>query len=105
MFTEKLRSLLKFGTFSTRYKDIYDMYYHCDKLNEPRLIICLQSYIFSDPGMRENNMSDIVKRVSKVFENKTYRAKVDGSDKRWSDESIDEIFTKIVVYLQRFVSS
>ena len=33
MFTEKLRSLLKFGTFSTRYKDIYDMYYHCDKLD------------------------------------------------------------------------
>lgn len=26
MFAEKLRSLLKFGTFSTRYKDIYDMY-------------------------------------------------------------------------------
>ncbi len=27
MFAEKLRSLLKFGTFSTRYKDVYDMYY------------------------------------------------------------------------------
>lgn len=27
MFSEKLRSLLKFGTFSTRYKDIFDMYY------------------------------------------------------------------------------
>ena len=29
MFTEKLRSLLKFGSFSTRYKDIFDIYYLC----------------------------------------------------------------------------
>ena len=41
MFAEKLRSLLKFGTFSTRYKDIYDMYYQCGKMDEQRLFICL----------------------------------------------------------------
>lgn len=38
MFAEKLRSLLKFGQFSTRYKDIYDMYYHCDKIESEKLI-------------------------------------------------------------------
>ena len=27
MLAEKLRSLLKFGSFSTRYKDVYDIYY------------------------------------------------------------------------------
>ena len=37
MFVEKLRSLLKFGIFSTRYKDIYDMYYQCGKLKEQNL--------------------------------------------------------------------
>lgn len=29
MFTEKLRSLLRFGPISTRYKDIFDMYFLC----------------------------------------------------------------------------
>jgi len=38
MFSEKLRSLLKFGTFSTRYKDIYDMFYQCGKLNDKQEI-------------------------------------------------------------------
>ena len=52
MFSEKLRSLLKFGTFSTRYKDIYDMFYQCGKLNEKNLISCFQILIFGDSGMR-----------------------------------------------------
>ena len=69
MFTEKLRSLLKFGVFSTRYKDIYDMYYHCDKLDVQKLKVCMDSYIFNDFGMRENNMADVIKRVEKVFQN------------------------------------
>lgn len=67
MFSEKLRSLLKFGTFSTRYKDIYDIYYHCDKVNKEKLAICLESYVFSDEGMRENDMSGAVRRITKVF--------------------------------------
>ncbi len=100
MFSEKLRSLLKFGTFSTRFKDIYDMYYHCDNLSKEKLLVCLDSYIFSDAGMRENNMSDIVKRIAKVFRNESYKLKVDQSDKRWIDASINDIFEKILGYLR-----
>lgn len=36
MFAEKLRSLLKFGTFSTRYKDVYNMYYQCGRMDGNR---------------------------------------------------------------------
>jgi hypothetical protein len=103
MFTEKLRSLLKFGSFSTRYKDIYDMYYHCDKLDKNKLKICLASYIFLDEGMRENDMSDIIKRITKVFQNKSYRSKIDSSDKRWLDECIDTILDKILLFLNSMV--
>lgn len=99
MFTEKLRSLLKFGTFSTRYKDIFDMYYHKDKIDKTKLAVCLDSYVFSDKGMRENSMSDIIKRVEKVFSNPAYRQKVDGSDKRWIDEDINTVFNGILQYL------
>ena len=99
MFSEKLRSLLKFGAFSTRYKDIYDMYYHCDKLNKKKLEACLDSYIFSEPGMRERSMTDVVKRITKVFQNKSYKSKVDQSDKRWIDASVDDVFRKILEYL------
>jgi hypothetical protein len=49
--------------------------------------------------MRENDMSDIIRRITKIFQNKSYRSKVDGSDKRWIDESIDKIFEKILRFL------
>ena len=103
MFSEKLRSLLKFGAFSTRYKDIYDIYYHCDKIDKNKLAICFEIYIFSDEGMREKDMLDVVRRITKVFQNKEYKAKVDRSDKRWIDTSIDEIFSKILDYLNSLV--
>ena len=35
-FAEKLRSLLKFGPGSRRYKDIYDMYYLKDHMNDEK---------------------------------------------------------------------
>lgn len=99
MFSEKLRSLLKFGTFSTRYKDIYDIFYQCGKLNEKNLMNCFHILIFDDSGMRENDMMDVVRRVEKVFQDKAYRARVDRSDKRWIDNDIDEIFDGILTYL------
>ena len=54
MFTEKLRSLLKFGPNSTRYKDIFDMFYLTSKLDSQKLLQCLDEFIISDPGMKEN---------------------------------------------------
>lgn len=104
MFTEKLRSLLKFGSFSTRYKDIYDMYYQCGKMNKQKLYNCLKIYIFEDSGMRENNMSDIVKRVKFVFRDKMYVQRVDKSDKRWLDDDIKDILECIVNYLNHIDS-
>ena len=34
MFTEKLRSILKFGTVSTRYKDIFDIFWLSQTVNK-----------------------------------------------------------------------
>ena len=102
MFAEKLRSLLKFGTFSTRYKDVYDMYYQCEKMDEQKLIDCLRIFIFDDSEMRENDMTAILKRLQFVFRDNTYKDRVDKSDKRWLDTEIDEVFDGIVEYLNNF---
>ena len=102
MFAEKLRSLLKFGSFSTRYKDVYDMYYQCGKMDKEKLLRCLHTFIFDDPGMRENDMKAIVKRMEFVFRDKTYEQRVDKSDKRWMDDAIGEVFNGILEYLKNF---
>ena len=77
MFTEKLRSLLKFGTFSTRYKDIFDMCYLSDRIDPAKLLAYMDTYIFTDPGMRENTLEDVVRRVNSVFVSQRYISRFD----------------------------
>lgn len=99
MVAEKLRSLLKFGRFSTRFKDIFDIYYHCNKISNEAFLVCMDSFVFNDPKMRENNMADVYKRLSKIFQDKSYKSIVDKSDKRWLDDDIDVIFDRILKFI------
>lgn len=100
MFTEKLRSLLRFGPVSTRYKDIFDMFYLCQKIDKSKLEVCLDSYIFKDEGMRENSILDIRRRVNLAFSDKFYKRNLSETDKKWIDEPIDIILETIVNFLK-----
>ncbi len=71
-------------------------------MNEQKLIECLHTFIFDDVGMRENDMSAILKRLKFVFRDRIYKDRVDKSDKRWLDTEIDEVFATIVKYLDGF---
>lgn len=96
MLSEKLRSLLKFGTFSTRFKDIYDMYYLKDRVSIEKLRQVLQIYVFDDESMREKNGKDITKRLKTVFADKTYIARLSRSDKKWIDDDVNEVTAGLV---------
>ena len=91
MLAEKLRSLLKFGSFSTRYKDVYDIYYLKDVIDPEKLLIALDTYIFKDPSMRENTGADLTKRLQGIFSDRAYIRRLDLSDNRWLDEDIGTI--------------
>lgn len=96
MFVEKLKSLLKFGTYSTRYKDVYDMCYLTDGIGKEKLHACLRIYIFNDSSMRENNMNDIRERLSFIFRDKTYCERLNDSQKNWLGITQQEAFDKIM---------
>ena len=91
MFTEKLRSLLKFGRFSTRYKDIFDMYYLSEAVNIKRLLQYIDVLIIEDSGMRENDLNAIKRRCFSVFENRMFREALQSSKKNWTDAETDEV--------------
>ena len=100
IFTEKLRSLLKFGPLSTRYKDIFDMCYLSAQVQQDRLMRCFDTYIFEDPGMLELNISDIRNRVRRTFENRTYRQRLERSrSSNWMDITPAEAMKTIEEYL------
>lgn len=99
MLTEKLRSILKFGSFSTRYKDIFDIFYLSDLIDPVKLKICFKYYIYDDTGMRENNINDVIQRVEKTFADKTYIANLKRSKKNWLDQDVSTVISKILEFL------
>lgn len=101
MFTEKLRSLLKFGQYSTRYKDIFDMCYLSDYLDFFELKECLRILIFDDPGMRENNMDDVRKRVERTLSSQEYVRNLAGSRHNWLGIDIPEAIAVLTDFLKR----
>lgn len=100
MFSEKLRSLLKFGPNSTRFKDVFDMSYLSDLLDRDKLMACLDAFIFRDPGMRENNMQDVRRRVKNTFSSSSYINRLSSSRKNWLDMETTAVVEKLTAFLE-----
>lgn len=81
IFAEKLRALVKFGTFSGRVKDVFDLCYLSDYVDHERLLLCIRTYILDDPGMFENDIDDVRRRVGKVFADRGFAKSVENSGK------------------------
>lgn len=99
MMTEKLRSILKFGAFSTRYKDVFDIYYLCGLVDADKLRHCIDELICSDEGMKESDIQDIQRRVSGTFRNQTYLNRLKTSRKNWLGVEIETVLNGIMNFL------
>ena len=100
MLTEKLRSLLKFGPLSTRFKDIFDICYLVGHVDRQKLDACINHYIFSDEGMRENTYHDIIKRLQGTFNDRRYQSRIKTSRKNWLGLKEQDAFKKILQFFQ-----
>ena len=101
IFAEKLRSLMRFGPLSTRYKDIFDMYYLADTVDPERLKSYIRAYILDEGDMRENEMDDIVSRMERTFRSRTYRNRIQRALKaNWIDAQIDQVFDKLLGFIK-----
>lgn len=101
IFTEKLKSLLKLGFRSTRYKDLFDFYYLIDnnKLDENKLLKTFKVIIFDDETMREETIGNIISRLESIFNSKIYRSNLSNPKVNWLDISIDDAITKVLDYM------
>lgn len=101
IFTEKLKSLLKLGFRSTRYKDLFDFYYLIDnnKLDENKLLKTFKIIIFDDETMREETIGNIISRLESIFNSKIYRSNLSNPKVNWLDISIDDAITKVLDYI------
>lgn len=101
IFTEKLKSLLKLGFRSTRYKDLFDFYYLIDnnKLDDNKLLKTFKIIIFDDETMREETIGNIISRLESIFNSKIYRSNLSNPKVNWLDISIDDAITKVLDYI------
>ena len=99
MLTEKLRSILKFGSFSTRYKDVFDIFYLSGLIDPVKLKYCFKRFIYDDSGIKANDINDIIQKVDKTFKDKTYLSNLKRSKKNWVGQDIDAVLAKIIDFL------
>ena len=103
IFTEKLKGFLKLGSLSTRYKDVYDMYWlaTAGDMHHTVLLDDIKSIIFNDATMRENSIKDIVSRLSRAFLDTYFITSLRQSKRyNWLDISPTMAIDAIISYIQ-----
>ena len=78
IIVEKLKSLLKFGITSTRFKDIFDFYYliNNEDLNKDKLLKYIDILIFQDESMREKSLEDVNRRLPSILNNSRFQSRI-----------------------------
>ena len=78
---------MRFGSASTRFKDIFDMFYLLEHVRKAVILRFLGVYVFDDETMREKDIADIVNRITRVFSNKKFISNLSKPVNAWLDVS------------------
>ena len=102
IFVEKIKSLLKLGFRSTRYKDLFDFYYLINRteLDKEKLMNCFNILIFKDETMRESNIKDVVNRLQMTFNSNAYRNHLSNPKNNWLDITVDDAIMSVLKYIK-----
>ena len=100
IIVEKLKSLLKFGITSTRFKDIFDFYYliNNENLDKDKLINYIDILIFKDDTMRENELKDIHIRLTNILNNNRFQSRINTANNNWLEMPIKDVIDNVLDY-------
>ena len=101
IFTEKMKSLLKFNIRSTRYKDIFDFYYLIDNklLNKEKLEKFFKILIYDDATTNIDNIKELINQFKRITDSKLYKTNLNNPKYNWLDKDIDDVISKVQNYL------
>ena len=100
ILTEKLKSLLKLGFRTTRYKDLFDFYYliNIAGIDKQKLYNCFDVLIFKNNEMRENNLIDILSRLRQIFSSSRYYNMLNEPKINWLDIPVNKVIDNVLNY-------
>jgi len=101
MFAEKLKSLIRFGARTTRYKDIYDIYYLLDIVDNDELQQCIKKYIFEDVTLHIDSYHKIYILVDGVFANTVFLERLQESNKNWINVEDHVVLREILEFIKQ----
>ena len=64
--------IVKLISASTRYKDIFDIFYLSERVNVEKLKQCIQRFIYEDDTLPVKSSADIGKRMTAVLTNERF---------------------------------
>lgn len=102
IFIEKLKSLLKFGVLSTRYKDIFDFYYlikYID-IDKEKFHKYIDEIIYKDSEMEEKTIGDVIKKLKIILSNKIFIKNLKDAKNNWLEVPIEEVLPSIYNFLE-----
>ena len=100
IFVEKLIPLLKFGPLSTRYRDIFDLYWLVTEGNlDKRLISDYIKILIFDTDIEINNQEDISSIINLVLSDDMFIKNL-SNNTNWTGQSISNILKTIKKYVE-----
>ena len=98
---EKIKSLLKFGITSTRYKDVFDIYYliNVNNFNKNRFLKYMDKLIFKDNLVDENNMIEVKESLVLTLSNNRFKSMINIAKNNWLELSIEDVITSILEFI------
>lgn len=100
IFSEKLYSLAKHGALSTRYKDVFDMYYLIknEKMDKKLVKKCLELLTIKKL-FNLNTIEDVIERVDDTLEDKQFANYVVNAKEKWIDADYTFVKESILDYI------
>ena len=100
IITEKLKSFLRFGTRSTRYKDVFDICYLSESADKNKTREYIQKYIYEDSSLPVEDINELIRRVERVFDNEGFIKEINRSRKNWLDIRIEDALKKNIEFIK-----
>lgn len=100
IIVEKLKSFLRFGVRSTRYKDVFDICYLSECADKERLKEYINEYIYKDSSLPVNNIDDVIARIERVFRNTSFINSIEKSKKNWLEISVEEALQRNIDFIR-----
>ena len=100
IIVEKLKSLLKFGITSTRFKDIFDFYYliNSQKIDKNKLIKYIDILIYKDETISQNNYNELMERLTSVLNSRQYKSRLNNANSNWLEIPVDSVIKNVLKY-------